>query len=297
MVNDGSTPMELSGFEGNTTNQRMELKAALEALRSVEHADKIRVYSDSAYLIDGMNKRWYVKWEQNGWRTSKKEPVANQDLWRELLDLMKHCNIEWNKVKGHSGVGANERCDLLVRQAIQHKRGISADEEIAGTRSLEAKKPKQNEQTENNLNKGLIGEASEYVFLRLVNQRGGFAVAYDSERPDDIAFHPDRHLFEVGQSPFFIQIKSRTSDSESYESKNFSQDDIYNVESLAKNIDLPSDSLYFVVGFSKDNDGRTIKYFAISFSSLHHFETGELYVLSVEKCEAAMREDRGIFEL
>lgn len=131
VVYDGSNSIEFSGFESNTTNQRMELQAAIEGLRSVEHADKIRLYSDSAYLINGMNERWYVKWEQDGWKNSKKKPVKNSDLWRELLDLMKHRNIEWNKVKGHSGVGANERCDLLVQQTIQNKRGISADESVA----------------------------------------------------------------------------------------------------------------------------------------------------------------------
>lgn len=162
---------------------------------------------------------------------------------------------------------------------------------------MEAKKSEHNERTEINLDNRLIGDTPEHIFLSLANHRGGFAVAFDSERPDDIAFNPDRHLFEVGQSPFFVQIKSRNSESESYGSKNFAQDDIRNVESFARNIDLPSDSLYFVVGFSNGNDGRTIKYFAISFSSLHHFKTGEWYVFSVERCEAAMREDRGIFEL
>lgn len=297
VVDDGPTPIEFSGFESNTTNQRMELKAAIEGIRSAEHADKIKLYSDSAYLINGMNQQWYLNWEKNGWKTAKKKPVKNSDLWRELLDLTKHHDVEWNKVEGHSVVAANERCHSLVQQAVQNKLGISADEEAAGKRLSEAKKPEQNERTENNLNKKLMGGTTEYVFLNLVNQRGGFVVAFDSERPDDIAFHPDRHLFEVGQSPFFVQVKSRNSESESYGSKNFAQDDIRNVESFAKNIDLPSDSLYFVVGFSNGNDGRTIKYFAISFSSLHHFETGEWYVFSVEKCEAAMREDRGIFEL
>ena len=85
VVYDGPAPTEFSGFESDTTNQRMELKAAIEGLRSVERADKVKLYSDSAYLIKGMNQGWHLNWEKNGWKTSGKKPVKNQDLWRELL--------------------------------------------------------------------------------------------------------------------------------------------------------------------------------------------------------------------
>lgn len=171
------------------------------------------------------------------------------------------------------------------------------DEESAGKRSLESKELEQNERTKNNLDKRLIGETAENIFLSLVNQRRVFATAFDSEGLDGIAFDPDHHLFKVGQSPYFVQIKSRNSESGGYKPKNFPQDGIRNIESFAKSLGLPSDSLYFVVGFSKDNDIRTIKYFAIPFASLHHFKTSKWYVFSVKKCEAAMREDSGIFGL
>lgn len=211
--------------------------------------------------------------------------------------MTERLDIEWIKVKAHSGIAANERCDSLVQLAIQKKRGILADAESVGKGPSEDKSPEQNGRIKKTLDKRLIGETAENIFLSLVNQRGVFATAFDSEGLDGIAFDPNHHLFKVGQSPFFVQIKSRNSESESYKSKNFPHDGIRNIESFAKSLGLPSDSLYFVVGFSKDNDIRTIKYFAIPFASLHHFKTSKWYVFSVKKCEAAMREDSGIFGL
>lgn len=115
---DGPTPVEKSGYEPDTTNQRMELRAAIEGLNNLEHPSKVRLYADSAYLINGMNQRWYVKWQQNGWKNAKKKPVANSDLWRELVKLSQFHNVTWMKVKGHAGIPANERCDALVRLEI-----------------------------------------------------------------------------------------------------------------------------------------------------------------------------------
>jgi ribonuclease HI len=109
---------EISGGEKVTTNQRMELMAVIEALKLLKYPCKVKVHSDSAYLINCFKSRWYVNWEKNGWVNSKKEPVANRDLWEELLRLYRMHQIEWVKVKGHAGVRWNERCDELARAAV-----------------------------------------------------------------------------------------------------------------------------------------------------------------------------------
>lgn len=122
IIYDNFRPIEISGHETDTTNQRMELKAAIEALKHLEHPRRVRLFSDSAYLINGMNQQWFIKWKQNGWKNSKKKPVENPDLWKELVELSKYHTVEWRKIKGHSGIGANERCDALVR--IEMARGL-----------------------------------------------------------------------------------------------------------------------------------------------------------------------------
>lgn len=118
IISSGSSPLELSGGERDTTNQRMELKAAIEGLKSLEKPSKVKLHSDSAYLINCMNQRWYEKWRTNGWKNAKKKPVENRDLWEELLRISSVHDVEWIKVKGHSGVKGNERCDALVRKEI-----------------------------------------------------------------------------------------------------------------------------------------------------------------------------------
>jgi ribonuclease HI len=115
MIYDGSGPVEISGYETDTTNQKMELRAAIEGLGFLEQPSQVRLYSDSAYLINGMNQRWYLKWEQNGWKTANKKPVKNDDLWKELVELSRFHTVTWMKVRGHAGIPANERCDALVR--------------------------------------------------------------------------------------------------------------------------------------------------------------------------------------
>ena len=123
LIYDGSRPIEISGHKSDTTNQRMELRAVIEALRSLgEQPRKVRLFSDSAYLVNGMNQQWHLKWEQNGWKNAKKKPVENPDLWKQLVRLSERHTVEWKKVKGHAGIGANERCDALVR--IEMSRGL-----------------------------------------------------------------------------------------------------------------------------------------------------------------------------
>jgi ribonuclease HI len=114
----GETIKELSGGERNTTNQRMELKAAVEALKALKESCNVTLHSDSAYLINCFKQKWYLNWQKNGWKNSKREPVQNQELWQELLDIYSKHRVTWAKVKGHSGVKWNERCDELARAAI-----------------------------------------------------------------------------------------------------------------------------------------------------------------------------------
>jgi len=109
---------ELSGFENNTTNQRMELTAAVSALSALKEPCAVELYSDSAYLINAFEQKWIERWQKNGWKNSQKKPVENQDLWQKLLELSTRHQIKWIKIKGHSGLSFNERCDELAKKAI-----------------------------------------------------------------------------------------------------------------------------------------------------------------------------------
>lgn len=109
---------EISGGEPVTTNQRMELKAACEALRCLKVPCQVTLHSDSAYLINCFKQKWYKSWQKNGWRNSKGEPVQNQDLWEALLAEVDRHVVSFEKVKGHAGVALNERCDALARAAV-----------------------------------------------------------------------------------------------------------------------------------------------------------------------------------
>lgn len=115
----GDSIKELSGGEALTTNQKMELEAAIRALQALKEPCRVKLYSDSAYLINGFKQKWYVNWEKNGWLNSKKEPVANKELWQELIKLSRFHQIEWLKVKGHAGDKWNERCDELARSGVK----------------------------------------------------------------------------------------------------------------------------------------------------------------------------------
>lgn len=110
---------EIYGGERDTTNQRMELTACIHALEEiqVENAN-VDIYSDSAYLTNCMNQKWYEKWQRNGWRNAKKEPVENKDLWIHLLTLLAKHTVTFNKVRGHSGIELNELADKLAQRGI-----------------------------------------------------------------------------------------------------------------------------------------------------------------------------------
>lgn len=109
----------LSGYEKNTTNNRMELKAAIEGLRALKEPCSVKLYSDSAYLVNSFNKGWIYNWKRNGWtRGDKKEELKNPDLWKELEQLIKIHYVEFIKVKGHSDNEYNNRCDKLATGEI-----------------------------------------------------------------------------------------------------------------------------------------------------------------------------------
>ncbi len=111
---------EISGFEPNTTNNRMELLAVIKGLEALKvRAWDVTVYSDSAYVVNAINNSWLNNWQTNGWKNSKKEDVANQDLWQRFLELKNLNNIKFVKVKGHSGHVWNERCDELATNEIK----------------------------------------------------------------------------------------------------------------------------------------------------------------------------------
>jgi len=115
----GEKQRQLNGGEQLTTNQRMELTAAIMGLKALKEPCMVTIYSDSAYLVNAFNMHWLTNWQKNGWQNSKKNPVENQDLWKELLDLASIHIIDWRKVKGHAGDEYNEICDLLARKAIK----------------------------------------------------------------------------------------------------------------------------------------------------------------------------------
>ena len=108
---------ELSGGEIETTNNRMEMMAALRALQALKRPSRVHLTTDSVYLRDGITK-WIHDWKRRGWKTAAKKPVKNADLWQSLEQAIAPHQIEWPWIKGHSGHEENERCDALARAAI-----------------------------------------------------------------------------------------------------------------------------------------------------------------------------------
>jgi ribonuclease HI len=118
---------ELSGGFRLTTNNRMEMLAVIEALRSLKDRCAVKLHSDSQYVINAIEKGWAAKWKANGWMRNKKDKAVNPDLWQQLLDLCKQHKVEFVWVRGHSGNVENERCDVLAVTASQ-QRNLPADE-------------------------------------------------------------------------------------------------------------------------------------------------------------------------
>lgn len=114
----GSFKKEISGGEAHTTNNRMELTAAIMALDALKEACEVNLYTDSAYLCRAFQENWIFNWQRNGWKTSGKKDVENKDLWMQLIAHTRKHAITWHKVKGHSDNIYNNRCDALAREAI-----------------------------------------------------------------------------------------------------------------------------------------------------------------------------------
>lgn len=118
----GEIEKEISGYEKETTNNRMELTAAIEALKRLKESCDVELYSDSAYLVNGFVQGWVRSWKAKGWRTASKDEVKNIDLWTELDRLNNTHKITWIKVKGHSDNEYNNRCDKLATGEIKKRR-------------------------------------------------------------------------------------------------------------------------------------------------------------------------------
>ncbi|MCF8215909.1 MAG: ribonuclease HI [Chlorobium sp.] len=116
----GNQTREVSGYDPATTNNRMELTAAIEAIEALKEPCIVDIYSDSAYLVNAMNQGWLKRWTNNNWKTAAKKSVENIDLWKKILKLVTLHEVTFHKVKGHSDNPYNNRCDELARQAIKN---------------------------------------------------------------------------------------------------------------------------------------------------------------------------------
>jgi ribonuclease HI len=119
---DDARRRELSGYVPASTNNRMELTAAIEGLRALRTPAAVDLHTDSQYVRNGMSD-WLARWKRNGWRTADRKPVKNEDLWRALDALAQVHRIRWHWVRGHDGHPENERCDALANAAIRNRGG------------------------------------------------------------------------------------------------------------------------------------------------------------------------------
>jgi len=118
----GQHERELSGGEADTTNNRMELTAAIQALEALSESCSVDVYTDSVYVRSGITE-WLPAWKARGWRTAGRKPVKNQDLWQRLADLVASHDVRWHWVKGHAGHPENERADALANRGLERANG------------------------------------------------------------------------------------------------------------------------------------------------------------------------------
>ena len=119
-LSDGEYSKEIYGGSKETTNNRMELTAAIESIRIIKNPSNIIINTDSVYVKDGITK-WIANWKKNNWKNSQKKDVKNKDLWEELDNLIKDHEIEWKWVKGHAGNIGNERADELARKGASEQ--------------------------------------------------------------------------------------------------------------------------------------------------------------------------------
>ena len=125
----GEHRKELSGADPATTNNRMELQAAIESLRALKSACKVELHTDSEYLKNGI-ERWVKNWKRNGWVTQERRTVKNADLWKELDELVSKHSVTWRWVKGHAGQAENERCDDLAGLAVEKLKEESSPQQL-----------------------------------------------------------------------------------------------------------------------------------------------------------------------
>lgn len=114
----GTIEKELCGGEGQTTNNRMELMAAIQALEAMKRPVELHLHTDSQYVKNGITQ-WIHGWKKNGWKTAAKDPVKNEDLWRRLDELVGRHKVQFHWVKGHAGHAENERADALAREGLR----------------------------------------------------------------------------------------------------------------------------------------------------------------------------------
>jgi ribonuclease HI len=127
----GEHKREISGGSPATTNNRMELQAAIEALGALKQPCEVEFFTDSEYVQKGVT-RWLALWKANGWRTKKKRPVKNEDLWRALDSLAAKHNVTWSWLKGHAGHDGNERCDALANEQIAKIKNSLTPDQLRG---------------------------------------------------------------------------------------------------------------------------------------------------------------------
>lgn len=165
IIVDNENIMELGGFQADTTNNRMELTACINALGKIEENSDIIIYSDSSYVINGITK-WVRGWIANGWMTKTGESVLNKDLWQSLVNSVSRKNISWKYVGGHSGVKGNERCDVIATCFADGKEiklfdGKASDYSIKDILDISV--------TEESVNKKNHSKAKAYSYISMVN--------------------------------------------------------------------------------------------------------------------------------
>lgn len=127
VLRSGSREKELWGGERMTTNNRMELTAAIEALKALKKPSRVALYTDSTYVRSGITE-WVRAWRARDWRTADRKPVKNQDLWQALSELAERHDVEWHWVRGHSGHPENERADALANRGLEERLAAAGDE-------------------------------------------------------------------------------------------------------------------------------------------------------------------------
>lgn len=115
----GDIEKEITGGEANTTNNRMELTAIIEALKALKESCRVEIFCDSKYVVEAFNKNWIYEWERKAWRKADKKPVKNQDLWEQLLCIVRNHEVTFHHVHGHTGHEYNERCDSIAQKSAR----------------------------------------------------------------------------------------------------------------------------------------------------------------------------------